>query len=135
MVGEPLLRVEPAACGSDRAVAVGHREIEHAAVHQSKRQFRPLAMESSEVQNVVWRDSAFHVERSWYGLIFSLREVLVNGKVIVNTPERRVPFKHVAIADGLLNQPLHNFEPSLESGLRSFQRLSIRRMVCGFAAV
>jgi hypothetical protein len=76
-------------------------------------------MESGQVQNVVWCDSAFHVERSWYGLVFSLREVLVDGKVIVDTPERLVPLEHVAIADGLLNQPLHTFDRRVWSAIFS----------------
>jgi hypothetical protein len=74
-------------------------------------------MEPGQVQNVVWCDSAFHVETSRDGLVFSLREALVNGKVIVDTPERRIPLEYVAIADGLLNQSLHGFDPRVRSAI------------------
>jgi hypothetical protein len=54
------------------------------------------------------RDFSFHFERRRHPIVFGVREVLVNGQVIVHAAESRAAVEHIAFVRGLLNQTLHD---------------------------
>src|ERR1051326_4887191 len=64
-------------------------------------------MELDQVQVVDWNNPAFDRSVRRYGLVLSIREMLIYGQMIVCSTKAHRAFEHVAIVGGLLNEPLH----------------------------
>ena len=64
--------------------------------------------EIDQINPIRRHDATLHLDRGWYQFAFHVREMLVDGEMIVSACSRRTSFEDDALADRLLNQALHD---------------------------
>jgi hypothetical protein len=102
--------VEPTSGRVNTPVFVDDLEVQRATVGEPKRQFDAQSVKASHDFRITKGGDAtfnFHVRRDRFP--FLVREVAVNGKMIVKAPNAPTLAKHISFTDRLLYQTLHVF--------------------------
>ena len=99
--------VEAPSGGANPTLVVHDQQIEPTTVDQVERQFGPAPMAFLYVQAFDGGHAPFNLDIRRDGLAFVVGEVLINGEMVVDPPNRRGSAEDVPVARWLLNYPLH----------------------------
>jgi len=64
-------------------------------------------MQIDQVHVIERSNASFDLEIRRDGFALGFREVLVDGEVVMHSPEGHAPLEHVAVAYWLVDEPLH----------------------------
>lgn len=105
--GLKALLMKPSSRRPNRALFVRDRKIEYASVDQVKGQFRTSPMQIDQVHVIERSNAPFDLEIRRDGFALGFGEVLVDGEVVMHSPEGHAPLEQVAVAYWLVDEPLH----------------------------
>jgi hypothetical protein len=91
----------------DRPILVGDSKVERTTIVQAQGQFLALPIKFNDVQVIEGGDAAFNLDVRWNRLAYLVGEVVIDGQMVVNSPEVTIPVEHVAFGCWLFYQTLH----------------------------
>jgi hypothetical protein len=107
--------VKPSSRGMDRPVFVCDPEVERTTIVQAQDQFLALPVQFRDVQVIESCDATFNLDVRRNRLAFLVGEVMIDGQMVVNSPEVTITIQEDALSYWLFHQALHrsDFTPSL----------------------